>query len=42
MFASTKCKDTIKSYVKWLDTIINLSMNYDLTIDLVESNLLAK
>ena len=39
MFASTKDKDTIKSYVKWLDTIITLSMTNDLCIDLIESYL---
>ena len=39
MFASTKDKDTIKSYVKWLDTMITLSMTNDLSIDLIESYL---
>ena len=39
MFASTTDKDTIKSYVKWLDTMITLSMNNDLSIDLIESYL---
>ena len=39
MFASTKNKDTIKSYVKWLDTMITLSMTNDLSIDLIESYL---
>ena len=39
MFASTKDKDTIKSYVKWLDTMITLSMTNDLCIDLIESYL---
>lgn len=39
MFASTTDKDTIKSYVKWLDTMITLSMTNDLSIDLIESYL---
>ncbi len=38
MFASTNCKDTIKSYVNWLDTIITLSEISDLSIDLIESH----
>lgn len=39
MFASTTDKDTIKSYVKWLDTMITLSMINDLSIDQIESYL---
>lgn len=39
MFASTTCKDTIKSYIKWLDTMITLSSIDDLSIDLIESHL---
>lgn len=39
MFASTTDRNTIKSYLKWLDTMITLSMTSDLSIDLIESYL---
>lgn len=39
MFASTTDRNTIKSYLKWLDTMITLSMTSDLSIDLIEAHL---